>query len=133
MSWREYQNEIIALAALGIMFFAYIYKYNSVSSSTQEAKKIQRTIEEVKEVAALKKIWADKKTDKRVEALHTLVPTDKIKWQKKSKKLTAKYTDLRANELNKLITKVLNLPVRITFLDVTKRGANYNVELKCKW
>jgi len=133
MSWKQYQNELIALTALLIMLFSYMYKHNQVTSHGEHAKTVQNSIEELKEVVALKKIWADKKTSKRIEVLKTFVPTSKVKWSKKSKKLTASYTDLGANELNKLTTKVLNLPVMITLLDVTKSGSNYNVELKCKW
>jgi hypothetical protein len=133
MSWKQYQNELIALGALLIMLFAYIYKHNQVSTHAQEAKTVQHTIEELKEVVALKKIWADKKISNKVETLHTLVPAEKVKWSKKSKKLTANYSELGANELNKLTTKVLNLPVTISLFDVLKTGTNYKVELKCKW
>jgi len=133
MSLKQYQNELIALAALLIMLFAYMYKHNQVTAHVQEAKIVQGSIEELKEVLALKKIWADKKISKKVESLQTLVPEAKVKWAKKSKKLAANYTKLSANELNKLTTKILNLPVIITLLDVEKTGSNYKVDLKCKW
>jgi len=133
MNWKQYQNELIALGALLIMLFAYIYKHNQVSAHFLEAKTTEHTIEELKEVIALKKIWADKRIGKKIEILHTLVPATKVKWSKKSKKLTAIYTDLGANELNKLTTKVLNLPVSISTFDVLKTGSKYKVELKCKW
>jgi hypothetical protein len=133
MSLRQYQNELIVLGALLIMLFAYIYKHNQVTAHVQGAKTVQSTIEELKEVIALKRVWADKKINKKVETLQTLVPSDKVKWAKKSKKLTANYTNLSANELNKLVTKVLNLPVIISLLDIEKTGSNYKVDLKCKW
>jgi len=133
MNWKQYQNELIALGALLIMLFAYMYKHNQVTTQVEEAKTLQNSVEELKEVVALKKIWAEKKISKKVETLQTLVPEAKVKWSKKSKKLTASYTNLSANELNKLTTKILNLPVVITLLDVTKTGLNYKVELKCKW
>ena len=133
MSWKQYQNELIALAALLIMLFAYMYKHNQSSSYVEQAKTVQNSIEELKEVVSLKKIWGNKKISKKVEGLQTLVPASKVKWSKKSKKLTASYTDLGANELNKLITKVLNLPVVIVLLEVEKTGSSYRMELKCKW
>ncbi len=133
MSWKQYQNEIIVLAALFLLLFSYMYKHNEVTSRSEHVKTVQNSIEELEEVVALKKIWADKKISKKIESLQTLVPSNKVKWQKKSKKLTVNYTDLDANELNKLTTKILNLPVSITLFEVKKSGSNYNVELKCKW
>ena len=133
MSWKQYQNELIALAALLIMFFAYIYKHNQVSSQVEHTKTVQHSIEELKEVIALKKVWADKKTDKKVKKLQMLISPNKVKWSKKSNKVTVNYTSLSSNELNQLITKILNLPIEITLLDVQKIGSSYTVEFKCKW
>jgi len=133
MSWRQYQNELIALAAFIVMLFAYFYQYNQVTAQVTHAKTVQQSIAELKEVIALKKVWADKKTSKKIDTLHTLVPASKVKWSKKSKKVTASYAGLTSNELNRLMTKILNLPLIITLLDIQKNGSNYNVEFKCKW
>jgi len=133
MNWKQYQNELIALAALVIMLFAYSYKHTQVTAHMEDSKSVESSIEEIKEVVALKKVWADKKINQKVEALQTLVPSTKVKWRKTGKKLTANYVNLSANELNKLITKILNLPVAISLLEVNKIDATYKVELKCKW
>ena len=133
MNWKQYQNELIVLAAVVLMFFAYMYKHNQVTSQARQAQATKHSIEELKEVIALKKVWADKKTSKKLAKLETLVPASKVKWSKKSKKVTASYTGLSANEFNKLTTNILNLPVVVRLLDVQKMGTNYNVEFKCKW
>jgi len=133
MNWKQYQNELIALAAFVIMLFAYSYKHAKVTAHMEDSKAVEASIEEIKEVVALKKVWADKNINQKVEALHTLVPSSKLKWSKTGKKLTANYVKLSANELNKLITKILNLPVGISILEVNKIDATYKVELKCKW
>jgi hypothetical protein len=133
MNWKQYQNELIVLAAVVLMLFAYMYKHNQVTSQAQQAQSTKHSIEELKEVIALKKVWADKKTSKKVIKLEKLIPASKVKWSKKSKKVTATYTGLSANELNKLTTNILNLPVVVRLLDVEKTGSNYNVEFKCKW
>ncbi len=133
MNWRHYQNELIVLAAFFIMLVTYVYKYNQVASQAEDTKTVQHSIAELKEVLALKKVWADKKIGKKVEKLQVLIPLAKVKWSRKSKKITATYTGLTSNELNKLISKILNLPIAITLLEVKKTGSNYNVEFKCKW
>lgn len=133
MNWKQYQNELIVLAALLVMLFSFMYKYNQVTSREAGVKIVQKNTEELKEAIALKKIWGDKKTGKKVESLQVLVPENKLKWSKKGKKLIAVFMGINANELNKLTTKILNLPMVITLLDVKKIGTNYKLELKCNW
>jgi hypothetical protein len=91
------------------------------------------SVGEIKEVIALQKIWADKKTTKNVDKLQTLIPTSKVQWSSKSKKVTANYKGLTATELNNLVTKILNLPVEIQKLKIQKIASSYDVEFKCKW
>ncbi len=133
MNWRQYQNELIALIAFVLMLGAYIYKHNQATTQATQAQAVEQSLGELKELIALKKVWADKKTGKKIDSLKTLIPAAKVKWSKKSKKVIATYTGLGTNELNRLITKILNLPVEIGLLDVQKIGTTYNVEFKCKW
>ena len=133
MNWQRYQNELIVLGAFLLMFGAYIYKYSQVTSQTTQTSKTQYTINELKEVISLKKIWADKNLPKKLSNLQGLVAPSKVKWSKKKTEVDASYTSLSAHELNTLITKILNLPVEILLLDIKKIGSTYNVEFKCKW
>ncbi len=133
MTWKRYQNELIALLALLLMFSAYSYKTVQVFTQTETMAESKRSIEEIKEVVALKKVWSDNKTSKNVDKLQTLIPASKVKWSNKSKKVTANYKGLSARELNKLVTKILNLPVEIQKLKIQKIASNYDVEFKCKW
>jgi len=133
MSWQRYQNEIIVLLSLFLMLGAYMYKHSHAETQVKEAQNVQRSIDELKEVVTLKKIWGDKKLKKKLDAFHAIIPASKVKWMKKKKKIEAKYTGLNAQEINKLTTKILNLPVQIIQLDVKKSGTLYNVEFACKW
>jgi len=133
MILKRYQNELIVLVAFLLMFLAYLYKHNQISSQAEYVNTVQHSVEELKEVVALKKIWADKKTSKKVAKLEKLIPSSKMRWSKKSKKVTASYKGLTSSELNKLITKILNLPVIIRQLYIQKTGLLYKVEFKCKW
>jgi len=133
INWKAYQNELITLLAFVVMLGAYAYKHSQVSTQATQAQTVQQSLEELKEVIALKKIWGDKKTSKKMKKLKTLIPASKVKWSEKSKKVTASYKGLTANELNKLTTKILNLPVEVRLLDIQKTGSSYDVEFKCKW
>ena len=133
MTWKRYQNELIALIAFVLMLAGYGYKAAQVSSQAEMRAGTKHTVAEIKEVIALQKIWSDKKTTKKVEKLQTLIPASKVKWSSKSKKVTASYKGLSATELNSLVTKILNLPVEIQKLKIQKIASSYDVEFKCKW
>ncbi len=133
MIWKRYQNELIALIAFVLMFSGYVYKNTQVSSQFETMSAASSSVADVKEVIALKKIWSDKKTTKKVDKLQTLIPADKVKWSNKNKKVTATYKGLTASELNKLVTKILNLPIEIQKLKIEKLATSYDVEFKCKW
>lgn len=133
MNWQRYQNELIVLVAFLIMIGTYFYRYNNVNAQAQQANKVQQSINEVKEVVALKKTWADKKIPQKIDALKATIPAAKVKWTKQKQKVEAKYTGLSSNELNKLTTKILNLPVVIEQLNINKDKSLYNVEFSCKW
>ena len=133
MMWKRYQNELIALIAFVLMLSGYGYKNAQVSSQTQNMAAAKHSVGEIKEVIALKKIWSDKKTSKKVEKLQTLIPASKVKWSSKSKKVTATYKGLSATELNNLVTKILNLPVEIQKLQRQKIATTMDGPVKFKW
>ena len=133
MIWKRYLNELIVLFAFALMFASYAYKNTQVSAQLEQRAGANFSMAEIKEVIALKKIWADKKTTQKIKKLQTIIPESKVTWRSKSKKLTASYKGLTASELNKLVTKILNLAVEIQKLKVQKIASSYDVEFKCKW
>lgn len=133
MNWKKYQNELIVLMALLFMFMGYVYKHTQISSQKDSMVEAKVALEEIKEVIALKKIWSDKKTTQKVAKLKTLIPENKMKWRKKSKKVTASYKGLNDKELNTLVTKILNLPIAIKKLHIKNVASSYDVEFKCQW
>ncbi len=133
MSWKRYQNELMVLLALIVMSGALLYKNGQISSQVQKEVALKHSITELREIIALKKVWADKKISTRVDKLKAVIPESKLKWSKKGRRITAIYEGLSAKELNKLISKILNLPVEIRELNIEKEDKTYHVEFKCKW
>lgn len=133
MTWKRYQNELIAFMAFLLMFGAYLYKYGQISSQEEYMSGTKNTVEEIKEVIALQKIWSDKKITQNVNKLQTLVPASKVNWSSKNKEVTAMYKGLSAGELNTLTTKILTLPVEIKKFAVENKGSSYDAEFQCKW
>jgi hypothetical protein len=123
----------MVLLAFIVMIGALLYKNGQISSQVENAVNSRYALSELKEIIALKKVWGDKKTSKKVEKLKELVPASKVTWSKKGKKVTAVYEELNSKELNKLVSKILSLAVVITQLDIKKTDSSYRVEFKCKW
>jgi len=128
---KRYKNELIVGIAILLLLIALIYKQGVVSGQADTSA--GTSLQELKEVIALKKVWGDKKTTKKIDKLKTIVSPSKVKWSKKSKKLTASFLNLSNQELNRVIVKIMNLAVEIQKLEVKKLGTSYQVEFKCKW
>ena len=133
MNWKLYKNELIVAISLVLMLSTLLYKNNQISSRAQEMSNLKQTVTELKELVSLQKIWADKKVSKKVDKLEKIVPSSKVKWSKKGKKLTAAYKDLDPKELNKLITNILSMAVQIQELKINRNDSSYDVEFKYKW
>jgi len=133
MNLKRYQNELIVLLAFLLLVTGFVYKSTQLALQAENAASAREAVSELKEVIALKKIWADKKISQKVDKLKILIPASKVSWSKKGKKVTAVYKGVNAKELNKLVSRLLSLPVVITKLDIKKTDATYHVEFKCKW
>lgn len=133
MSWKRYQNELMVLAAFTVMLLTIFYKSGQISSQAEEVVNSEKAIAQFKEVAALKRVWVDKRTSNKVEKLKLMVDASKVEWTKKGKSLTAVYQTLNSKELNRLVSTVMNLGVEIKEIDIKKEETTYKVTLKCKW
>jgi predicted ATP-grasp superfamily ATP-dependent carboligase len=133
MNWKLYKNELIVVASLLLMLSAILYKNNQISSRAQEMLSTKKTVREFRELITLQKTWADKKISKKINKLEKIVPSSKVKWSKKGKKLTASYKDLDPKELNKLIKNILSMAAQIQELKINRNDSSYDVEFKCKW
>jgi len=133
MILNRYRNELMVLLSLLLLAGALAYKNAKVSGSIENRNDTKYAVREFKELVALKKRWGDKKISKKVDKLQTLVPKNKVTWQKKNKKLKASYKALSAKELNKVLTTILNLAVQIVEIEIKNRQNMYDLEFTCKW
>lgn len=133
MNLNHYRNELIVGFSFILILIAFFYKNTQVSSQAEQLFAMKQEVRDFKEIIAYKKIWGDKGLSKKIDKLQTVVPSSKVRWSKKGKKLTARYVGLTPKELNKIMTKLMSLAIQITELDIAKSGENYNMECKCKW
>ncbi len=133
MIWKQYKNELIVALSFVFLLIAIGYKSVELRAKTESMHMTQETVSEFKELIVLKKRWLDKRTSKKLEKLRHLTAASNIKWQKKSKKLHAVFSNLSAKELNKIVNTILSLPVQIGLLEIKNSHSSYLVELKCKW
>ena len=130
---KSYRNELLLAMSFLLFLIAFTYKGNVVSDAGEINKKQETSLQELKDVIALKKIWGDKKTGKKVAKLQHIVSATKVRWHKNAKKLKVNFVNLKPSELNRIMVKIMNLAVVIQKLDIRKNGKTYYLELKCKW
>ena len=73
---KRYQNEWIVLAAFLLMAFSFIYKNVQISSQQEMISGTKKTVQELKEVIALQKIWADKKIAQKCDKTAKFSPSN---------------------------------------------------------
>ena len=130
---KSYQNEIIVFVSFLLMIGAFFFKQSKIQAQAVDAVVIEKSINETKEIAGLIRVWKDKKISKKVLKIKNVISASKVRWSKKSNKVTASFKKLTAIELNRVINKILNISVEITKLEIKKVGLSYTVEFKCKW
>jgi len=133
MIWKQYQNELLVAFTFILLLSGIGYKSMQVTQREESFASMQDSLLEFKELLVYKKRWVDKKTSKKLDKLKALVPAAKLNWQKKGKKLHAVYSDMTAQELNKVVTTILNLPVQIQTMELKNSKDAYRLEFKCKW
>ena len=132
---QRYKNELIILATLFFALFAFIYKLSANDYVSENKTVIQKQIMQISTITSLKEQWGGKQLANKVKVLKTVVPASKIaSFKKKSKKLVASYKNLTGNELSKVTNKLINIPVQIVLLNISRSAKNqYTMEFTCKW
>jgi len=133
MNIKRYQNELILLSAVIFLVASFFYKQVQRAKMSEVNQQMVQEISIFQETVSLKKIWDNKRVSQKLESIKKLVPSSKIKWQKKGKKLTVKFTDMRPSDINKVVTKLLNIAVQLESMKIEKNGKYYQMEIKCKW
>ena len=133
MIWKRYQNELIVLFSLILFVSGLLYKNSQASNSVENRTITKHAVREFKQIIAHKKQWADKNIAQKLDKLKSVVPESKVTWKKKGKTLKAQFKGLTSQELNKVVTIILNFAIQIQVFDIKADHSSYDVELKCKW
>jgi len=133
MNWKPYKHELILVVMILFAAAAFFYKSSQHAAMASGNQKMAQEIAIVEEVASLQKIWADKRIPKKLETIRSIVSSSKIQWQKKGRKLAIYFRGLSPSEVNKVVTKLLNIPIQIEKVKVEKNGETYTMEIRCKW
>jgi len=129
----RYKNELILIASILFMLFGYSFKSSQFDKINTIQQKSQSEYRDILEADRLKNIWSNPNVSTRVKSLLHIVPTSKVTWNQKHKKLVVNYHSLTPIELNKVLNKILNISVIIKMISISHSGQNYTLELICKW
>jgi len=135
LTLQRYKNEIILLLTLLFAIGAFFYKFSANSEVQKNKTIIEKKIDEINTIEKYKKQWASKGMANKIKIFKTIVSASKIKkFSKQSSKVTLSYKNLTARELNKIINKLLNLPIQIINLKIKESSKNqFTMEFTCKW
>lgn len=135
MMIKRFRNELMVLAAALFMLLALGYKLSAKGYVADQQQEIQTTMEEISQVVDLKAVWSDKNIDKTTDQFKTIVVQNKIQsFEKRSKKMVAKYSDLDVKDLNNIAKQLFKTPVQITQLQIQESGKEkFTMELTCIW
>lgn len=135
MMIKRFRNELMVLAAALFMLLALGYKLSAKGYVADQQQEIQTTMEEISQVVDLKAVWGDKNIDKTTDQFKTIVAQNKIQsFEKRSKKMVAKYSDLDVKDLNNIAKQLFKTPVQITQLQIQESGKEkFTMELTCIW
>jgi hypothetical protein len=129
--WQRYKAETIMALSVAGALFALWYKYAAYDRSWQETKTFENKIAQIKRTAAYKKLWHDPSVLKRLEALRNMVDEQRVRMKKSGNALHARFDALTPKELDRIVTKLLRLPVTIKRFSVTEEQGKYRLEWIC--
>jgi DNA-binding Xre family transcriptional regulator len=130
----RYKNELMLLGSVLFVVISYIYKHHSEVQSQEERIRVEQEARELVEANSLQKLWANKTISKRLDMINSVVPSNKIHMSKKGKKATIRFSNLTAKELNRALSKILNIAIQIDDIDIKREAKQqYSMEVRCKW
>lgn len=130
---KQYQNEIILLFAFLLMLGGFLFKSSQIKSASIDVVKVEKELMELKELIGVMNIWKNKKVVQKLLKTKSVISPSKVIWKKRGNKVTSLFKNLSSIEVNRVMNKILNLPVEITQLKMQKKSELYEVEFKCKW
>lgn len=134
MIWKRYQNEFIIALALLLLFATLSYKQHKIEGVDQVKMILAHSTQEASEIISLKKQWNSPNISKDILKLKNHIAASKVKqFKKKGKKLNASFQNLNSKEMSTIVTRLENIAVVITRLEIKKVDTFYKVEIQCKW
>ncbi len=134
MIWKRYQNELIVSIAILFMIGTYVYKSTNIKKIERGEITLAKATNQASEIISLQKQWNDPKLSKRILKLKVSISAQKIRnFVVKRKKLTAVFQDLTSKEMNAIVSRLENIAVQITQLQVKRGDKGYKMEIRCKW
>jgi hypothetical protein len=112
----------------------WAYRYTGERRLQQVREEVRSTAEEIGEITALKKRWESRGLERKLEALRKSLPAERIgSFRLEKRKLTLSLKGLEGRELNRFLSKLGGLPLRIDTLGIRRDGERYGLECRCKW
>jgi hypothetical protein len=124
------------LIALSILFLigSVAFDFSQKKSFANSLQNIKDERTQIAYVADLKALWGAKGMKSKLTRVINSIPSSKKKnFLVKRNKAEIKLVSLSDRELNRVLSKLANLPLEFRKLSVVKSGDNFDLECTCVW
>jgi len=131
----RYKNLLLVAMSLLFLIFSYIYKVSKSYQESNQKVELSKNISDFNKVVELQNIWKTKDMPTQVNALKSIVGVNKTKTVEiKDEKLKASFMMLNSNELNMIVDKLFNMPLKLEQLDIKQSGnEQFMLDVRASW
>ena len=128
------KNILVVAISFAFLFASVIFSFTQKSALTNTIKRVKQESFEVNQVASLQNLWKAKGIKSKIEnILKTLPSSKKERVNFKRNKVDIKLNNLSDKELNRVLTKLVMLPVQFRGLNITRNKEEFILECLCVW
>ena len=128
------KNLLIVVVSAIILLGSIAFDISQRRAYYNNQAKVQKDIDEIKNVAALQKLWKAKGIKSKLNRILNSIPSSKKQNVKISRsKVELNLKNLSDRELNKVLSKLAMLPIEFKSLNIKRDNQNYSMECLCVW
>jgi hypothetical protein len=128
------KNILVVAISFAFLFASVIFSFTQKSALNDTIKRVKQESFEVNQVASLQNLWKAKGIKSKIEnILKTLPSSKKERVNFKRNKVDIKLNNLSDKELNRVLTKLVMLPVQFRGLNITRNKEEFILECLCVW
>ncbi len=130
----RYGKEFLVAALLSIFVGAWIFHQYAHTKRERAERTTRQEIAQVRQLQELQKVWNSRGVAKKLMRVKGAVSASKVeRFERKGNRLKVRMKNLDPKEINRVLSAIASLPLRIRTLDVRRTGDRFSLECACVW